>query len=80
MNAYRHTPALTRDAGISRLGRNLLCAFVACTLTVVLWGEVGKSAAQAAQRAIAEQNDDVRSGAIDKDRDARPVERRAPLI
>ncbi len=80
MSAYRHTPAPARDAVMSNLGRNILCAFIACTLTVVLWGEVGKSAEQAAQRAIAEQTDDDRSGAIDKDRDARPVERRAPLL
>jgi len=72
--------APARDAGVSRLGRNLLCAFVACTLTVVLWGEVGKSAAQAAQRAIAEQQDDDRSGTIDKEVGVRRPERRAPLI
>jgi len=80
MSPYRHTAALVRDAGKSRLGRNILCAFVACTLTVVLWGEVGKSAAQAAQRAIAEQNVGDRSGAGDNGIGVRPLERRSPLI
>ena len=37
-------------------GRNVLCAMAACLLTVVLLGEVGKSPAQAAQRAAAEQS------------------------
>jgi hypothetical protein len=40
---------------MSEFGRKLLCAVAACALTVVLLGAVGKSPAQAAQRAAAEQ-------------------------
>ena len=55
MSAYRNLPEVPRRAAINQFGRNVLCAFIACALTVVLLGEVGKSAAQAAQRAAAEQ-------------------------
>jgi hypothetical protein len=56
MDPHRNTPVFSRHAAISQFGRKLLCGFIACALTVVLLGEVGQSAAQAAQRAIAEQS------------------------
>ena len=56
MGPHRNTPEFSRHAAMSQIGRKVLCAFVACALTVVLLGEVGQSAAQAAQQAIAEQN------------------------
>ena len=55
MNADRNIPQLAIRAAILHFGRNVLCAFVAGALTMVLLGEVGQSAAQAAQRAAAEQ-------------------------
>jgi cell division protein FtsB len=77
MSFDRNTRGFTRHAGMSRLGRILVCAIVACALTAMLWGEVGKAAAQAAQKAIAEQgahdqNVMMRDGVV-----ARPGGRRA---
>jgi hypothetical protein len=76
----RNTQVFTRHAGVNRLGRNVVCAIVACVLTLVLWGEVGKSAAQAAQRATAEQSDDDRNMALDQEAGTHPVARSAALI
>jgi len=55
MKADRNIPQSASRAAILHFGRNVLCAFVAGALTMVLLGEVGKSATQAAQRAAAEQ-------------------------
>ncbi len=55
MNADRNIPPVASRAAILHFGRNVLCAFIAGALTMVLLGEVGKSAVQAAQRAAAEQ-------------------------
>ena len=55
MTTIRSVQALTGHPAIAQLGRNVLCAFAAFALTVLLLGEVGKSPAQAAQRAAAEQ-------------------------
>ncbi len=55
MSAFRNKPGYASHAAISDFGRKLLCAFAACLLTGVLLGEVGKSPAQAAQRAAIEQ-------------------------
>ena len=62
MDRHRNIPEFSRHAAMSQIGRRVLCAFVACALTVVLLGEVGQSAAQAAQRAIAEQSVSDRTG------------------
>ena len=58
MNTNRNIQELSRHPAIAQFGRNVLCAFAACALTVVLLGAVGKSPAQAAQRAAAEQASD----------------------
>ena len=55
MSAYHDAQDYTSHTAASEFGRKLLCAFAACLLTVVLLGEVGKSPAQAAQRAAVEQ-------------------------
>jgi hypothetical protein len=55
MSTYDHVQDYTSHTAISDFGRKLLCAFAACLLTAVLLGEVGKSPAQAAQRAAVEQ-------------------------
>jgi len=55
MNTIRNAQMLNSHPAIAQFGRNVLCAFAAVALTVVLLGEVGKSPAQAAQRAAAEQ-------------------------
>ena len=52
---YRNIQDFASHADMSNYGRKLLCAVAACLLTVVLLGEVGKSPAQAAQRAAVEQ-------------------------
>ena len=62
MSPQRNIPEFSRRAAVSQIGRKVLCAFVACALTVVLLGEVGQSAAQAAQRAAAERSDSERAG------------------
>lgn len=56
MSAYRTNPEAAHYGAMHQFGRKVLCALVACALTVVLLGEVGESAAQAAQRAAAEQS------------------------
>jgi hypothetical protein len=55
MNTHLNVQELNSHPTIAQFGRNLVCAFAAVALTVVLLGEVGKSPAQAAQRAAAEQ-------------------------
>ena len=80
MSTDRNSQVLTRPSGMNRFGRNVVCALIACALTLVLWGEVGKSAAQAAQRAIAEQSDHDRNIADSGEAGAQPVERRSALI
>jgi uncharacterized protein YsxB (DUF464 family) len=55
MSTYRNIQDYTSHADMSDYGRKLVCAVAACLLTVVLLGEVGKSPAQAAQRAAVEQ-------------------------
>ena len=55
MNADRNMHSFTNHTAMGQFGRQLLCAFAACVLTVVLLGAVGKSPAQAAQRAAFEQ-------------------------
>jgi len=56
MSPDRNTPVFTRHAGIGRIGRMVLCALIACAVTMLVWGAVGESAAQAAQRAVVEQS------------------------
>ena len=58
MTTIRNVQAFTSHPAIAQFGRNVLCAFAAFALTVLLLGEVGKSPAQAAQRAAAEQASD----------------------
>lgn len=36
-------------------GRHLVCALAACLLTILLLGEIGQAAVQAAQRAVLQQ-------------------------
>jgi len=55
MTTIRNVQAFSGHPAIAQFGRNVLCAVAAIALTVVLLGEVGKSPAQAAQRAAAEQ-------------------------
>jgi hypothetical protein len=55
MSTTRNVQDYTSHTAASEFGRKLLCAVAACLLTVVLLGEVGKSPAQAAQRAAVEQ-------------------------
>jgi hypothetical protein len=55
MRNARHISGFASHAAVGDYGRKLLCALAACVLTVVLLGEVGKSPAQAAQRAAVEQ-------------------------
>ena len=55
MNTNRNNPGFASHAAMGQFGRQLLCAVAACVLTVVLLGAVGKSPAQAAQRAAIEQ-------------------------
>lgn len=55
MSTSRNNPGYASHAALNEFGRKLLCAIAACFLTVVLLGEVGKSPAQAAQRAAIEQ-------------------------
>lgn len=55
MNADRNNQGFVSHQAMGHFGRQLLCAFAACLLTVVLLGAVGKSPAQAAQRAAVEQ-------------------------
>jgi hypothetical protein len=55
MSTTRDVQDYTSHSAASEFGRKILCAFAACLFTVVLLGEVGKSPAQAAQRAAVEQ-------------------------
>ncbi|HKC16166.1 MAG TPA: hypothetical protein VKC11_05605 [Steroidobacteraceae bacterium] len=55
MNTNRNAQVLDSHPAMAQFGRTVVCAFAAVALTVVLLGEVGKSPAQAAQRAAAEQ-------------------------
>lgn len=55
MSASRIESEYVSHVALGDFGRKLLCAFAACLLTVVLFGAVGKSPAQAAQRAAIEQ-------------------------
>jgi hypothetical protein len=55
MNMNTYNQAQATHAPMSQFGRKLVCAIAACVLTAVLLGEVGKSPAQAAERAVAEQ-------------------------
>ncbi len=55
MSTVRNNLGYAGHSALSDFGRKLLCAFAACLFTVVLLGEVGKSPAQAAQRAAIEQ-------------------------
>jgi len=80
MNPNRDTSAFTRNAGMRKIGRTVLCACIASAVTMVLWGEVGRSAAQAAQRAEAEQSANDRTVVIDEEVVARPVVRKPALI
>ena len=55
MNTNRNVQVLDSHPAMAQFGRTVVCAFAAVALTVLLLGEVGKSPAQAAQRAAAEQ-------------------------
>ena len=55
MSTNRNVQEFSSHPAMVQFGRKALCAFAACVLTVLLLGEVGKSPAQAAQRAAAEQ-------------------------
>lgn len=81
MHADRNIPELARGAAISDFGRKLLCAFLAGALTMVLLGEVAKSADQAARRAAAEQGVGDHTGSVTGHAvGARSVERKKALI
>ena len=55
MNTDRNIQEFAGFGPMGQFSRKALCAVAALALTVLLLGEVGKSPAQAAQRAAAEQ-------------------------